>query len=154
MSDKGNDRVERHREEIDHQHVRLKRVEYELAELREHTQRIPALETALTHLQQSVDRIVAQSSRPFPIWNIISSLGVLSLILAGYATLITQPIDVRSSLNRVDLDHHEDYTGELHRAQAERIAALETYIQQLEKELRNVDHFGSRRWVEGNGPEK
>ena len=110
--------------------------------------RIGALETAVdsgfSQIQNTLQNLVQRQSMPFPIWNLVSAIGVLSIILGGYATLITQPLYTAANRHYVAIEdiQHEDSEAAI------KVARLEAQVEALERELRNIDQYGSRRWIE------
>ena len=105
-----------------------------------------AVETGFSTLQHAIERISIRQTEPFPVWNLISAVGVVAVILAGYATLITTPLDSRSLVNAQTLETLLQRQEELHMRDAQRIAALEIQVKELRGDLDDVDKWGSRRW--------
>ena len=99
-----------------------------------------AVENGFAQLQSTLQSILHRQNLPFPIWNLVSAVGVLAVILGGYATLITQPLYATANRHYVAIEQLQEDN--------ERIATLEAQVESLEKELRNVDKYGSRRWIE------
>ena len=96
------------------------------------------VENGFTQLQHSVQELIRRQSIPFPIWNMVSAVGVLAVILGGYSTLISQPLYATTA-------RHYQAIEELQKDRA-KIAALQAQIEDLEQDLRDVDRYGSRRW--------
>jgi len=108
--------------------------------------RMDPFEDKLNRVVDVVDRISQTIHRPTPHqWGpILAAVGLVAGFAAGYTTIIASPITNRQNENSEDIDTLE---SELFRINYIIGGLEERSIRQAEH-ARDVDLYGSRRWVE------
>lgn len=107
-------------------------------------QEVAALQTDVQYIRGAIDRLVGEMRQPFPWGPIVSLVGTAILVLGGFATLITKPIDDLARYNREQIEANQKVAIET-RAEFNRLAGK---LERLERQLDEVDTLGSRRWNE------
>lgn len=122
---------------------RLSRVESDLDSLKP---QVAGLQTDVQYIRSSIDQLVAHNlasdNRTYPWGALVSLLSVLVVVLGGYATMLTQPIAVRTAVNEASIEQLQSQQGQNQYHHGHLDAEMET----LEQQVRDIDVYGSRRW--------
>ncbi len=77
-------------------------------------------------------------------------MGSLIVVMAGFVLLNIEPLQVAIQRNHDDIIRTEEQAD----SAAERIARNEGAVEQLQRQVEQIDRFGSRKWNNGERREK
>lgn len=118
---------------------RLHRVEGDLDVLKP---QVAGLQTDVAYIRQSIDALVRANERAFPWGAMVSLVSVVVIVVGGFATMLTTPIDAMTKLNRADLAAN---SLEDHKSAIE-LARIQGYVDALAEQVKQIDEHGSRKW--------
>lgn len=122
---------------------RLERVERELEELRP---KVVALQTDISYIKEAVDSLARKHDKAFPWGPMISGAALLVMILGGYTTLLTAPMQADIDANRVHIFENDDNDQRTHSELIDRVGRLEGRMDAAQDDIDRIDTYGSRRW--------
>ena len=102
-----------------------------------------SVETGFDHIEASISRLVDQHNQPINWIGIGSLLIVVIGALLTFVALQTDPVRIKAMEN----DGRIDQAFERELINAETRGQMQARIDQLEKEMRLIDQYGSRRWI-------
>ena len=108
-----------------------------------------SVQSGFDSINSSITRIVDRDSRPTNWIGVGSLLFVVIGALITFVALQTDPVRSKADQNAEHID--DIFAREL--ADAEKRGEFEARIKALEEELRLVDQYGSRRWINGKDAE-
>ena len=124
---------------------RLSRVESDLDVLKP---QVAGLQTDVQYIRSSIDQLVAHNARAegktYPWGALVSLLSVLVVVLGGYATMLTQPISIRTAVNEANIEELQEKQGE----NQYNHGRLDAELNLLQQWVEDIDKYGSRKWVE------
>ena len=126
---------------------RLTRVEGDLDILKP---QVAGLQTDVQYIRSSIDQLIqrnhAQDQRAFPWGAVVSLVSVVVLVLGGFASMLTSPVNELALYNREEVRGHLIESHDVHMSQSEEVAYLRGQIDALTQQVQDIDNRGSRRW--------
>lgn len=122
---------------------RLERLEKDLDVLRP---QVTALQTDISYIKEAVDGLARKHDKAFPWGPMISGAALLVMVLGGYTTLLTQPMQADIDANRVHIFENDANDVEIHTDLIDRVGRIEGRLDGAEDDIDRIDTYGSRRW--------
>ena len=127
--------------------MRLSRVESDLDVLKP---QVAGLQTDVQYIRSSIDQLIQHNARAdskqYPWGALVSLLSVFVVVLGGYATMLTQPIAIRTAVNETHIEELQQQQGD----NQYNHGRLDAEVEDLNRWIEDVDKYGSRKWVEVN----
>lgn len=109
-------------------------------------QDVAGLHVDVQYIRAAIDQLVQHNQRTIPWGAIVSLVSVVVIVLGGFSTMLTQPIASETMYNRAQIQENMQLDRDAHAEMLEENAYLRGKMERLERQVDEIDIYGSRRW--------